>query len=65
MSSFDDQGNKIIDSSVPLKNSKEELLCILDHHISHYKSLPENALRAPVSHYDLLPILYLIQSILS
>ena len=70
----DDQDNeievKVIDEDVkPLDNdtkiTKEEVLIAIKEMISNYENLPPNALSAAITGYDLLSVLFLLQSSLS
>lgn len=73
----DDEGNEIIvkvknDDDVKRlyiegerqeKLSKDRMLEMLEEMIKSYESLPENAKRSPVTHYDLISVLLLFSSI--
>lgn len=69
---IDDQGNEIIvtvksEDVKPLYNeapTREDKLKMLDEMIKSYENLPQNALNAPITGYDLLSALLLVSSIL-
>lgn len=69
---IDDQGNEIIvtvksEDVKPLYNeapTREDKLKMLDEMIRSYENLPQNALNAPITGYDLLSALLLVSSIL-
>jgi hypothetical protein len=51
----------------PLSNqkpTKKDLLNILEEQIKYYENLPQNAMSAPVSNYDLLSTLLILSAIL-
>src|SRR6188508_2646021 len=68
----DDMGNEIVvkvkDEDVkPLYNevpTREDKLRMLDEMIKTYENLPQNALNAPITGYDLLSVLLLVSSLL-
>ncbi|HUX79861.1 MAG TPA: hypothetical protein VMW10_08990 [Alphaproteobacteria bacterium] len=72
----DDQGNEIIpqikekDAVKPLdvettsKPTKKELLNMLDEMIKNIENLPQDAMLAPINHYDYCSSLLLLSSIL-
>lgn len=45
------------------KTDKEILIDSIDNLISAYERLPENAMTMPITHYDMLSILYMIKKI--
>lgn len=68
----DDQGNEIIvqvdgepkKALEPIKKlTKDELIAMLDEMAANIERLPQAAMTAPVTHYDLLSALLLISSI--
>ena len=70
---IDDKGNTIFvtvkneekkdDLDLSTKPTKKELLDILDEMIKSFERLPQEAMSAPITHYDLLSSLLLISSI--
>ena len=64
----DDKGNEIVvavqDEISTEKPDKKQLLDMLDEMIKSYDRLPENAMSAPVSNYDLASSLTLLLAIL-
>lgn len=49
---------------IPKKNTKEELLLLLDEMIDSYKSLPREAMIQPITHWEHESLLLLIRAIL-
>jgi len=69
----DDMGNEIVvkvkdeEDVKPLYNeipTREDKLRMLDEMIKTYENLPQNALNAPITGYDLLSVLLLVSSLL-
>ena len=51
------------DSDKPKSLSRDDLLTMLKEMITHYESLPQNAMTAPVTHYDMLSVLMLVSAL--
>lgn len=72
---IDDEGNEIIvkvqDASLPVKEmpsmnkpSHDELMDVFRDMIERYENLPQAALISPITHYDLLSLMLLLNEIL-
>jgi len=64
----DDEGNEIVvkvqgEESNVLKPSKKDLLFMLDEMIKNIEHLPQHVMNSPISHYDYVSLLILLQSI--
>jgi len=63
---IDDESNKTeipVDSSIPKKPKKSEVVKVLKEMANSYENLPQNAMISAVTHYDLHSLVLILSSI--